>query len=121
MLPERIQMSRQRPWRENSPDAVVIARPAKWGNPFQIGGNRPELFVFTTNGVVWTTPRSDSAVREAHTEAARRFPEALIAGDLGYTLDDVRRELAGRPVACWCAPDLPCHGDDLIHFANSDE
>lgn len=34
MTPKRIQMTRQRPWRAEHPDAVIVARPSKWGNPF---------------------------------------------------------------------------------------
>ena len=36
--PQRIQMSRQRPWRAENPDAVIVARPSRYGNPFVIGG-----------------------------------------------------------------------------------
>lgn len=35
--PKRIQMSRQNPWRSEHPDAVIVARPSKWGNPFRLG------------------------------------------------------------------------------------
>jgi hypothetical protein len=28
-MPKRIQMSRQRPWRADNPDAVIVARPTK--------------------------------------------------------------------------------------------
>jgi len=34
------------------------------------------------------------------------------------TLDDVRRELAGHDLACWCHLDQPCHADVLIELAN---
>src|SRR5450756_1357146 len=33
--PKRIQMSRQHPWRADNPDAVIVARPSRWGNPFR--------------------------------------------------------------------------------------
>lgn len=33
--PKRIQMSLQRPWRAEHPDAVIVARPGKWGNPYR--------------------------------------------------------------------------------------
>jgi hypothetical protein len=38
---------------------------------------------------------------------------------LSYTIEDVRRELAGKDLACWCPLDRPCHGDVLLRFANS--
>jgi hypothetical protein len=36
-MPKRIQMTRQRPWRHEHPDAVIVARPGPWGNPFRVG------------------------------------------------------------------------------------
>lgn len=34
---KRIQMSRKHPWRADNPDAVIVDRRSKWGNPFRIG------------------------------------------------------------------------------------
>lgn len=31
---------------------------------------------------------------------------------------DIRRELAGRDLACWCRLDQPCHADVLLELAN---
>lgn len=33
-------------------------------------------------------------------------------------VDDIRRELAGRDLACWCDLDQPCHADVLLELAN---
>lgn len=30
----------------------------------------------------------------------------------------VRDELTGRPLACWCPLDVPCHADVLLNLAN---
>lgn len=32
-MPKRIQMTRQKPWRDKNPDAVIVAKPTKWANP----------------------------------------------------------------------------------------
>jgi hypothetical protein len=32
---------------------------------------------------------------------------------------DVKRELAGRNLACWCSLDGPCHGTLLLALANT--
>lgn len=37
---------------------------------------------------------------------------------LKVTVDDVRAELAGRDLACWCPLDQPCHADVLLSIAN---
>lgn len=34
------------------------------------------------------------------------------------TAEDVRRELAGHNLACWCPLDRPCHADVLLAVAN---
>lgn len=36
-MPERVQMARQHPWRDRHPDAVIVDRRTKWGNPFKDG------------------------------------------------------------------------------------
>jgi hypothetical protein len=38
---------------------------------------------------------------------------------LVITVDDVRRELAGRDLGCWCGVDDICHGDVLMEIANA--
>lgn len=37
---------------------------------------------------------------------------------LEVTVEDIRRELAGRDLACWCRLDQPCHADVLLAIAN---
>ncbi|MGE2733815.1 DUF4326 domain-containing protein [Mycolicibacterium vaccae] len=32
--------------------------------------------------------------------------------------DEIRHELAGRDLACWCPLDDPCHADVLLDLAN---
>jgi hypothetical protein len=38
---------------------------------------------------------------------------------LGFTSVDVRRELKGKNLACWCPLDGPCHADVLLRVANA--
>lgn len=35
------------------------------------------------------------------------------------TVEEIRAELAGHDLACWCPLDGPCHGDTLLAIANS--
>lgn len=37
---------------------------------------------------------------------------------LTASVDDIRRELAGHDLACWCPLDQPCHADVLLALAN---
>jgi hypothetical protein len=34
------------------------------------------------------------------------------------TVEDVRRDLAGKDLACWCALDVACHADTYLEVAN---
>lgn len=93
-MPKRIQMSRQKPWRAENPDAVIVARPSKWGNPFNVG---------------------DGFTREW---AVANYRSHLKGGEFSYLPADVRTQLAGKDLACWCPLDQPCHADVLLELAN---
>ncbi len=102
--PRRIQLSRQKGYRK-PPGAVVVARPSKWGNPFRVGEINPVT--------------RDSLIT-SRTEAVEWY--SLHTGPMGnYELDltEVRAELAGRDLACWCPLDEPCHADELLEIANT--
>jgi hypothetical protein len=91
-MPQRFQRSRRKGARLPA-GVVVVTRPTKWGNPHPLELGREE--------------------------AVRRYAEDLRAGRLGITVDDVKRELRGRDLACYCPLDAPCHADILLEVANS--
>lgn len=72
---------------------VYIGRPSKWGN-------------------YPATELPDDAPREAKVLAYRRWLEAN-----PWFVEQVRKELAGKDLICWCAPAM-CHGDVLLEYAN---
>lgn len=39
---------------------------------------------------------------------------------LTVTVDDIRRDLAGKDLVCWCPLDKPCHADVLLALANAE-
>jgi hypothetical protein len=91
-VPQRFQRSRRKGSRLPA-DVVVVTRPTKWGNPHPLTLGRAE--------------------------AVRRYRDDLLAGRLSVGVDDVRRELKGRDLACYCPLDGPCHADVLLEIANS--
>ena len=93
-MPTRIRLRRTKGWRLPE-SAVVAARPTRWGNPHRIG-----------RGVV------------TRAEAVARFERQLLASRLACTVDNVRRELARRDLACWCPEDEPCHAEVLLRITN---
>ncbi len=92
--PVRIQRKRVKGWRMPE-GAVYVGRPGKWGNPFYRGHHGTaaqcvELYRKKIGGNLWTFPSGH----------------------------DIRRELAGKDLACWCPLDQPCHADVLLEIAN---
>ncbi len=107
MTPKRIQMSRQHPWRAENPDAVIVARPSIWGNPFTVGSPTP---IYERHR--WPEKHTRETAVEAYREMIARTPH-MWAFEL--------RRLAGKDLACWCPLDQPCHADVLLELANPKE
>lgn len=128
-MPERIQMTRQRPWRHEHPDAVIVARPSKWGNPIRITPERCEhtrRVMYRVHGSPMDRnggPAYNDPATARHF-AATYFWWDLDAGRWGDrypSIAEIRAELAGRDLACWCAADSPCHADVLLRVAAGGE
>lgn len=84
-------------------NTVKVDRATRWGNPF-----------------------ADGATFRAQLERPRYFDARTVrGGTVRSTIDDVRRELRGKNLACWCAlpmagePDL-CHAAVLLEVANGE-
>ena len=97
--PRRLRLSRSPGWRL-PPNAVSVAAPTKWANPF-----RPAR----------RTPEANQAAVERYREYLAANPDLITAA---------RTELAGKDLACWCPvdarqPHLSCHADVLLHIANA--
>lgn len=85
---------------------VYIGRPSKWGNPFSHKDG--------------TTAKFKCATRE---EAIQKYAEWLFTQD--NLLSELKTELKGKVLGCWCATqplDLGepyiCHGQILAKLAN---
>lgn len=74
--------------------AATVARPGRWGNPFVIGRDGDQARCVARYRA-WITQPGQVALRA-----------------------EARAALAGRNLACWCAPGTPCHGDALLVLVN---
>ena len=115
-MPERIQLRRTKGWRKPE-GAVVVARPTRWGNPFIVGKT------YGASGPHGEWHRSVKIRDRA--DAVAEYRRALGRGHAHYFPLDfrarVRRELAGKDLACWCPLDQPCHADVLLEIANQED
>lgn len=64
-------------------------------------------------------------VRDATREECVALFREYVTGELDMleyrhksSVDEIRAELAGKDLACWCKPDEPCHVDVLLELAN---
>jgi len=110
--PTRIQLFRAKGWRMPANTVNVARGPnRKWGNPFAIGTSR-----CSGSGKAFT----EEHVKDAET-SVRFFSEMLEYELRPYpTTDEIRTELRGKNLACWCKLDQPCHADVLLQIANED-
>lgn len=124
MTPKRIQRKRTKGWKMPE-GAIYVGRPTKWGNPFvayrdghdgydphSVG---PEIAVasyrrmLSSEGTVCSIP-------------VTRWPKGKIpAESMWIKIEDIKRELRGKDLACWCPLDQPCHADVLLEIANAEE
>jgi len=79
------------------PGAKLVARPSAWHNPFWDPKGHPD---------------------RTRAEAVEMFERYLI--DRPWLITQLRAELAGRQLACYCPLDEPCHADVLARLANEE-
>ena len=121
--PVRLQLSRHKGFdlqavsREtNGLDAVNVARPGMWGNPFIVKEWREA-------GFGW----SDDEIARRCAEAFRAWLGPHWRSTWGGRESERRRDailsslssLRGKNLACWCKPGAPCHADVLLEIANA--
>src|SRR5690349_12767714 len=99
-VPQRIQLRRTKGWRKPA-GTIVVSRPTRWGIAILLPPGR----------------HADAADRAAVVASFRTLLEAD-SGSEYPSLDEIRTELAGHDLACWCPLDHPCHADVLLEVAN---
>jgi len=107
-MPSRVQLQRAKGWRMPA-NTVKVDRTTRWGNPFM-----PDAHGSAANAVAchraWILgDRAGLSAGGCQAPAGRKPP----------SLEEIRRELRGRNLACWCKPGTPCHADLLLELANS--
>lgn len=119
--PIRIQLSRKRGFNlqevsraTNGLEAVIVARPSKWGNPFLV---HPLQKPGRRWGLVYSSvPTARDAV-ECFRLLMTCEPMNPEPDTFAYHLRGSIGELRGKNLACWCGKG-PCHADVLLELAN---
>ena len=83
----------------NGLPVVYVGRPSKWGNPFRVGHISAQI---GGRGImVLDEPVATRA------EAVLYYKHAIVPE---LFLANLRLELGGKNLACWCPKSEPCHG-----------
>lgn len=121
--PVRLQLSRSKgfnlqcsSFEANGLPAVKVARPSKYGNPI-----KEEDFIVLQ--AIWSEMGRKPIEGTWQQHAVRCF-DAWLGGEIAEmgkppTAEEIRRDLKGRNLACWCKPGEPCHADVLLKVANT--
>lgn len=109
---------------------MSITRPGKWGNPFVWDGvqtiyavepGRPKVPVLKFEITMSGNPDRALAVclklYELHIVHCVIFEG--MTGDTRIPFYEIRKELKGKNLMCFCKEGKPCHGDLLLKIANS--
>lgn len=147
--PKRIQRQRRKGWRIPE-GAVYVGRPSKWGNPFRLHGNSglarvPAVYYpdreweyegrISADGMRHDYHHPGGEVTEVHvrwmtaSEVVECYRAWVTDGGWpiswaptgGPTVEEIRSELAGKDLVCWCPLSQPCHADLLLSIANPAE
>jgi len=107
-MPQRIQRKRTRGFKlsevcTNPNGYVIVTRPTKYGNDFKVGD--PDLI---------ETDRPMTA------EDATKYFEWALSYAPQEMIEEWKKELAGKDLACWCSLDSACHADVILRFVNPD-
>ena len=106
-------------------NTVYVGRGTKWGNPFRVYSEpKYQMVVDDRTSTVKDLVPERPTPENQHAMTAKAVELfALNIGPLGlYEIDrsELRTELAGKNLACWCPLDQPCHADVLLELANEE-
>jgi hypothetical protein len=112
--PKRIQRRRTKGWRMPE-NAVYVGRPTRWGNPWKAGSTGWTIKPGGLRDREPHPPLTHEQAVESHRNAEEHFYQDPAA------LAQLRKDLGGKDLACWCPLDQPCHADVLLELANGGE
>ena len=120
-VPKRIQLRRTKGW-EKPANAIVVARPSRWGNPWKVGDS---LDVWSPDGrhvasIPVTPDLAVACYREYVAWLLKPYDDDALDDDKAWVAGNVAalEQLRGKDLACWCPLDQPCHADVLLELAN---
>ncbi len=135
--PQRIQRRRVKGW-QLPEGAVIVTRPTRWGNPFEVGamvqqfpGGYAKPYEGSQPPGVYPGDAARPGGYEIRPVADRADAVGLFRAHLlrypALLIPPIRQHLHGRDLACWCpltdayGNPVPCHADVLLRVAAGEE
>lgn len=103
--PRRVQRKRTKGWKM-PPNTVYVGRPSKYGNPFYNRDATPADKRTLTYGF------------QLHLEEHGGIRRTYKGKETFTSIDEIKLDLMGKNLACWCKKDEACHADILLKIAN---
>jgi hypothetical protein len=116
ITPVRLQRKRTKGFKLESPNGLPIrycGRKTPYGSPYKIECQDGKWYVLR-NGFTLEGPFRHK--KQAHTASVKLFRKNILP-DLLAT-HDLKKELGGMNLSCWCSMDFPCHCNELLLEAN---
>lgn len=130
--PKRLRLSRAKGYQKPE-GAIVVSRPSRWGNPIRITPERSErdgrrMYRVHGSPMDISGGPSYNDIETARYFAAKFFEWDLLNdryGDAYPSIDEIRRQLEGKDLCCWCPLPGPrqvdwCHAAVLLRIVNGD-
>lgn len=106
------------------PDGAVYVGPdSRWASPItwsDVGGQYPSLDDHDIGRLI--VQDFEVLARRGHLSFPNWRHLGGERGPVAWTyppVDEIRTELGGHDLACWCEADLPCHAEVLLRIANA--
>lgn len=121
--PQRIHRTQRKGWKTPE-NTIYVGRPTKWGNPFApmvIPGWATASRQYAVDDYTrWLLTECRTDPRDGRVlSIGGSWPELLGVPYAGRpALEEIRVNLAGRNLACYCPISQPCHADVLLEIAN---
>ena len=99
----------------------MMAAPIRVHREWQEGWQMPENTVYVGRGSKWGNPFQGGPSKDEREYVKRLFVTLTERADKQDFIRQIRSELRGKNLACWCPLDHPCHADVLLEIANETE
>jgi hypothetical protein len=109
-MPKRIQRKRTKGWKMPA-NSIYVGRPTKWGNPYHVGYSYADEDSDELRS--WIDISAETAIQFYIEAIQGAYP------CVPFTINEIRQELTGKDLVCWCPLDQPCHADVLLRLANT--